>query len=85
MVFKTIVEKWIKLYLPGAATVFLITIAKIVAVAYVVHGVYKLKVIQSVMTASAGSRSIGQLRLGHVNSNYFNKMPSAVESMNLWQ
>lgn len=55
----------------------------LVAVALVVNGVYKLRTPKFALTASAVSGDMWHRRLGHINSNYLNKMPSAVQGMNL--
>lgn len=55
--------------------------SELFAITYVVKGVYILRVTESELIASAVTGIM--LHGRHVNGKYLNKMPSAIESMNL--
>lgn len=56
---------------------------QMVAQAVLTNGVYKVKMPDSVLAASAVSGELWHRRLGHVNSKYLNQMTSAVEGIDL--
>lgn len=58
-------------------------IGNLVAVADVVNGVYKVRTSNYALAVSTVSGNTWHRRLGHVNSNYLNKMSEAVEGLNL--
>lgn len=56
---------------------------KLVAMALLINGVYKLRMPERVLAASAVTAETWHRRLGHVNSEYMKKMTSAVQGINL--
>lgn len=55
----------------------------LVATACLMNGVYKLRMPDELLAAVVTSSDIWHRRLGHVNSNYLNKMQDAVEGLTL--
>ncbi|CAH2109147.1 unnamed protein product [Euphydryas editha] len=56
---------------------------KLVATACLINGVYKLKMPERFLAAVMTSSDMWHRRLGHLNSNYLNKMQNAVEGLTL--
>lgn len=56
---------------------------ELVGIASLINGVYKLRQPEALMAAVMDSSDIWHRRLGHVNSNYLNKMQDAVEGLTL--
>ena len=56
---------------------------ELVAMASLINGVYKLRLSEGMLAASVVSSNTWHRRLGHINSNYLNKMSDAVEGLSL--
>lgn len=56
---------------------------ELVATACLINGVYKLRMPESFVASAVTSSEIWHRRLGHVNSNYLNRMQDAVEGFTL--